>query len=89
MLNNCSFWCLVCNNVNMFENGKAPIALSTNEDFVFTHDKHAPKYTLHNHHDIIISYLMLMVMCQQRDTSWWMMYSSIMHTHCFCYLLCV
>jgi hypothetical protein len=51
MLNNCSFKCLVCNNVNMFENEKAPIALSTNEDFAFAHDKHVPTYTLHNHHE--------------------------------------
>jgi hypothetical protein len=34
----------------MFENEKAPIALSNNEDFAFAHDKHAPKYTLHTHH---------------------------------------
>jgi hypothetical protein len=40
MLNTCSFKCLVCNNVTMFENEKAPIALLTNEDFAFAHDKH-------------------------------------------------
>jgi hypothetical protein len=34
----------------MFENEKAPIALSNNEDFAFAHDKHAPTYTLHTHH---------------------------------------
>jgi hypothetical protein len=34
----------------MFDNEKAPIALSNNEDFVFAHDKHAPTYTLHTHH---------------------------------------
>jgi hypothetical protein len=33
MLNNCSFQCMVCNHVNMFDNAKAPIALSNNEDF--------------------------------------------------------
>jgi hypothetical protein len=51
MLNNCSFKCLVCNNVNMLDNETAPIALSTNEYFAFAHDKHVPKYTLHNHHE--------------------------------------
>jgi hypothetical protein len=51
MLNNCSFKCLVCNNVNMFDNEKAPIALSNNDDFVFAHDKHVCTYTLHNHHE--------------------------------------
>jgi hypothetical protein len=51
MLNNCSFTCLVCNNVNMLDNETAPIALSTNEDFAFAHDKHVPKYTLHNYHE--------------------------------------
>jgi hypothetical protein len=34
----------------MFENEKAPIALSNNEDFAFAHDKHVPAYTLHTHH---------------------------------------
>jgi hypothetical protein len=50
MLNDCSFKCLVCNNVDMFENEKAPIALSNNKDFAFAHDKHVPTYTLHTHH---------------------------------------
>jgi hypothetical protein len=35
----------------MFDNEKAPIALSTNEDFAFPHDTHVPTYTLHNHHE--------------------------------------
>jgi hypothetical protein len=35
----------------MFDNEKAPIALSTNEDFAFAHDTHVPTYTLHNHHE--------------------------------------
>jgi hypothetical protein len=30
-----------------------------------------------------------MVKCKQRDASWWMMFSSTMHTRCSCYLLCV
>jgi hypothetical protein len=34
----------------MFENEKAPIALSNNEDFAFAHDNHPPTYTLHTHH---------------------------------------
>jgi hypothetical protein len=34
----------------MFENEKAPIALSTNEDFALAHDKHATTYILHTHH---------------------------------------
>jgi hypothetical protein len=51
MLNNWSFKCLVCNNVNMFENKKAPIALSNDEDFAFSYDKHVFTYTLHNHHE--------------------------------------
>jgi hypothetical protein len=34
----------------MFENEKAPIALSTNEDFAFAHDKHATTYIWHTHH---------------------------------------
>jgi hypothetical protein len=38
MLNTCSFKCLVCNNVNMFDNEKALIAISNNEDFAFVHD---------------------------------------------------
>jgi hypothetical protein len=51
MLNNCSFTCLVCNNVNILDNETAPIALLTNEDFAFAYDKHVTKYTLHNHHE--------------------------------------
>jgi hypothetical protein len=35
----------------MLDNEKAPIALSNNEDFGFTHDKHVFTYTLHNHHE--------------------------------------
>jgi hypothetical protein len=35
----------------MFDNEKAPIALSNNEDFAFAHDKHATTYTLYNHHE--------------------------------------
>jgi hypothetical protein len=34
----------------MFENEKAPIALSNNDDFAFAHDKHVPTNTLHTHH---------------------------------------
>jgi hypothetical protein len=51
MLNNCSFQCLVCNNVNIFDNEKAPIGLSNIEDFAFAHFNHVPTYTLHNHHE--------------------------------------
>jgi hypothetical protein len=51
MLNTFSFKCLVCNNVNMFDNEKAPIAISNNEDFAFAHDQHVFTYTLHNHHE--------------------------------------
>jgi hypothetical protein len=51
MLNNCSFQCLVSNNVNMFDNEKAPIALSINENFAFAHDKHVFTHLLHNHHE--------------------------------------
>jgi hypothetical protein len=69
MLNNCSFTCLVRNNVTMFENEKAPIALSTNEDFAFAHDKHATTYILHTHHGYYNILLDANVMCQQRDAS--------------------
>jgi hypothetical protein len=34
----------------MFANEKAPIALSTNENFAFAHAKHVFTYTLHTHH---------------------------------------
>jgi hypothetical protein len=34
----------------MFDNEKAPIALSNNEDFAFAHVNHVPTYTLHTHH---------------------------------------
>jgi hypothetical protein len=51
MLNTCSFKCLVCHNFNMFDNEKAPIALSNIEDFAFVHDKHVFIYTLHNHYE--------------------------------------
>jgi hypothetical protein len=47
----------------MFDNEKAPIALSKNEDFAFAHDKHATTYTLYNHHEYY-DILMLMVMCK-------------------------
>jgi hypothetical protein len=35
----------------MFDNEKAPIALSTNEDFAFAHVNPVPTCTLHNHHE--------------------------------------
>jgi hypothetical protein len=51
MLNTCSFKCLVCNNVNMFDEEMAPIAISNIEDFAFAHDKHVFTLSLHNHHE--------------------------------------
>jgi hypothetical protein len=51
MLNTCSFKYLVCNNVNMFDDEMAPIAISNNKDFAFAHDKHVFTLSLHNHHE--------------------------------------
>jgi hypothetical protein len=51
MLNSCSFQCIVCNTVNILINEMPPIAFSTNGDFVYSHDKLVPTYTLHNHHE--------------------------------------
>jgi hypothetical protein len=50
MLNNCSFQCLVRNNVNMLANEIAPIALSNFGDFAYVHDKHVHVFTPHIHH---------------------------------------
>ena len=51
MLNNCSFQCLVCKNVNVLVNEIAPIALSHNGDFAYIHVAHVPMHTLPTHHD--------------------------------------
>ena len=50
MLNNCSFQCLVCHNVNMLVNEIAPIALSNFGDFAYIHDEHVHVFTPHIHH---------------------------------------
>jgi hypothetical protein len=90
MLNNCYFKCLVCNNVNTLDNETAPIALSTNEYFAFAHDKHVPKYTLHNHQEYYHISLdangdVQIKRCIMMDDVF--IYHA--HIHYFCYLLCV
>jgi hypothetical protein len=64
ILNDCSFQCLVCNNVNMFANEKAPLL---SQLMTILH-LHMISMFSHIHciiiMNIIISYLMLMVMCK-------------------------
>ena len=53
MLNNCSFKCLVCNNVAILSNEIAPIAFSNFGDFSCAYVENFPPFTLHVHHSHI------------------------------------
>ena len=50
ILNNCSFKCLVCNNVDILAYEIAPIAFSHVGDLSFTLMDIVPSFTLHSDH---------------------------------------
>jgi hypothetical protein len=65
MLNTCSFKCLVCNNVIMFNNEKAPIALSQLMKILHLHMVRMFPHILGIiTMNITISCLRLMVLCK-------------------------
>jgi hypothetical protein len=89
MLNNCSFQCLACNNVNILVNEIVPIAISNNGNFALTHVEHVHMFTPHIHH---IYYDKLLNGNGDVQKKWNIMMddcSYTMHTHSLLRLLCV
>ena len=87
-MNACYFTCFACNNIDhMRYNEIAPIAFSILDIWMIAMISMFPTCILTMH--LFHTWLTLMVMCTRRDTSWWMMCISAMHTHSSFCVWCV